>query len=71
MLLYSSNMEITRLFDILERNLKEFPVEDALCGKDNGVLVKYSTQRYVQIVNNISYGLLQLGIKKGDFLICL
>ncbi|MCR4965162.1 MAG: long-chain fatty acid--CoA ligase [Bacteroidales bacterium] len=59
-------MEITRLFDILDRNIKEFPIEDALCGKENGVLIKYSTQQYVQIVNNISYGLLQLGIKKGD-----
>ncbi|MBR6334491.1 MAG: long-chain fatty acid--CoA ligase [Bacteroidales bacterium] len=59
-------MEITRLFDILERDLKEFPIEDALCGKENGVMIKYSTEQYVQIVNNISYGLMQLGIKKGD-----
>lgn len=59
-------MEVRRLFDILERNLTEFPLEDAICGKENGLWVKYSTQEYVNRVNNISYGLLQLGIKKGD-----
>ncbi len=46
--------------------MTEFPVEDAICGKENGIWVKYSTQEYVDRVNYISYGLLQLGIKKGD-----
>lgn len=59
-------MAITRLFDILEHNLRYLPKEDALCGKENGVWVKYSTQEYINIVNNISYGLMQLGISKGD-----
>ncbi len=59
-------MEVRRLFDILERNLTEFPLEDAICGKENGTWVKYSTQEYVNRVNYISYGLMQLGIKKGD-----
>ena len=59
-------MEITRLFDILERDLKEFPKEDALCGKENGIWIKHSTKDYVDKVNSISYGLMQLGIKKGD-----
>ena len=59
-------MEITRLFDILERDLKEFPKEDALCGKENGLWIKHSTKDYVDKVNSISYGLMQLGIKKGD-----
>lgn len=59
-------MEVTRLFDILDRYLKEFPNEDALCGKESGNWVKYSTKDYVQKVTYISYGLLQLGIKKGD-----
>lgn len=59
-------MEVTRLFDILDRYLKEFPNEDALCGKESGTWVKYSTNDYVQKVTYISYGLLQLGIKKGD-----
>lgn len=59
-------MEVTRLFDILDRDLREFPKEDALCGKENGVLIKHSTEDYVRTVNYISYGLLQLGITKGD-----
>lgn len=59
-------MEVRRLFDILERNLTEFPLEDAICGKENGIWVKYSTQEYANRVNYISYGLMQLGIKKGD-----
>ena len=59
-------MQVTRLFDMLERDLQEFPKEDALCCKENGIWVKYSTAKYVEIVNNLSYGLLQLGIKKGD-----
>lgn len=59
-------MAITRIFDILDHNLNYFPKEDALCGKENGVWVKYSTQEYINIVNNISYGLMQLGISKGD-----
>ena len=59
-------MEVTRLFDMLERDLKEFPKEDALCCKENGIWVKYSTAKYVEIVNNLAYGLMQLGIKKGD-----
>ena len=59
-------MEVTRLFDILERDLKEFPKEDALCGKENGIWIKHSTKDYVDKVNSISYGLMQLGIKKGD-----
>lgn len=59
-------MEVTRLFDILERNVIEFPKDDAICGKENGVWTKYSSKQYLETVNNISYGLLQLGIQKGD-----
>jgi len=59
-------MEVRRLFDILDRYEAEFPNEDAICGKESGTWVKYSTHDYVQKVTYISYGLLQLGIKKGD-----
>ena len=59
-------MEVTRLFDILDQYLADFPKEDALCGKENGIWIKHSTQDYVNRVNWISYGLMQLGIKKGD-----
>ncbi len=59
-------MEVTRIFDLLPHYATHFPKEDALCGKENGVWIHYSIDQYIQKVNNISYGLMQLGIKKGD-----
>lgn len=59
-------MEITRIFDILPHYATHFPNDDALCSKENGVWVKYSINQYIEKVNYISYGLMQLGIKKGD-----
>ena len=59
-------MEVTRIFDLLPHYATHFPREDALCGKENGVWVHYSVQQYIEKVNYISYGLMQLGIKKGD-----
>ncbi len=59
-------MEVTRTFDILdlyrEKNIKD----DALAGKEDGVWVKYSSARYVEIASQMSYGLLAFGLKKGD-----
>ena len=59
-------MEITRLFDLLPHYAEHFPNENALNGKENGIWVNYSISQYIEKVNNISYGLMQLGIKKGD-----
>ncbi len=59
-------MEVTRIFDLLPHYATHFPKDDALCGKENGIWIHYSIQQYIEKVNNISYGLLQLGIKKGD-----
>jgi long-chain acyl-CoA synthetase len=60
-------MEVTRLFDLLPYYKKSFKLkDDALAGKDNGKWIKYSIDQYIEIANNISYGLLQLGIKPGD-----
>lgn len=59
-------MEVTRLFDLLPHYAIHFPREDALNGKENGVWRHFSIKQYISIVNNISYGLMQLGIKKGD-----
>ncbi|MDR1346020.1 MAG: long-chain fatty acid--CoA ligase [Bacteroidales bacterium] len=59
-------MEVTRIFDLLPHYETHFPKEDAICGKENGVWIKYSISQYIDIVNNISYGLMQLGIKQGD-----
>lgn len=59
-------MEVTRLFDLLPHYAMHFPREDALNGKSNGAWRHFSTKQYINTVNNISYGLMQLGIKKGD-----
>lgn len=59
-------MEITRLFDLMYHFEEAFPKKDALAGKENGVWNKYSTQQYIEIATSLSYGLMQLGIKKGD-----
>ena len=59
-------MKLTRTFDLLERLLNKFPKDDALVGKINGEWTYFSTQEYINTVNNLSYGFLALGYQKGD-----
>ncbi len=60
-------MEIKRLFDILPYYETSFkPKEDVLAGKENGRWVKYDIKTIRELADNISYGLLKLGVKKGD-----
>ncbi|MBR0055125.1 MAG: long-chain fatty acid--CoA ligase [Bacteroidales bacterium] len=59
-------MEVTRVFDILPHYAIHFQRDDALNGKENGAWRHYSINQYIATVNNISYGLMQLGIKRGD-----
>jgi long-chain acyl-CoA synthetase len=60
-------MEVTRIFDLLDNYLEKYPTQDAaLASKKNGTWRKISIQEYVDAVNNISYGLMKLGIKPGD-----
>jgi long-chain acyl-CoA synthetase len=60
-------MQIERLFDLLPYYLDKYPQkQDALASKVDGEWVKYSIQEYVQIVNDLANGLLQLGVKEGD-----
>ncbi len=59
-------MENFRLFDLLDRYSEKFNKNDALAGKENGQWVTYSTKDFLSHANNISYGLLELGIQKGD-----
>ena len=59
--------DITRIFDILPHYEQSFkPKADVLAGKDNGVWVKYSIKDYIAYADNISYGLLKLGVRPGD-----
>lgn len=59
-------MEVTRLFDILDHQLQTFPKTDALACKADGSWVTYSTVELKELVNQLSTGLLSLGVKKGD-----
>ena len=60
-------MEFTRTFDLLEKYKTIYSdKKDALAGKEMGFWKKYSAEDYVYYANNISYGLLSLGLKKGD-----
>jgi long-chain acyl-CoA synthetase len=59
--------DVTRLFDILPHYAKSFkPKDDVLAGKDNGNWIKYSISDYISHADNISYGLVKLGIQPGD-----
>ena len=60
-------MESKRLFDCIEHQLKNFPQEAMLAGKENGGWRKYSTAEVAQTVNALSAGLLSLGLSGNDF----
>jgi len=60
-------MEYKRLFDCIDYQLQHFPKEDMLSGKENGVWRKYSTQEVSNTVNQLSAGLLSLGLSGKDF----
>ncbi len=59
-------MEILRTFDIVSKMLDQYPKDDALAVKRNGIWEKFSSALYKKLVDDFSYGLLQMGIKKGD-----
>ena len=57
---------ISRVFDLLEHNMKHHNSDDALASKINRAWVKYSSADFIETVNQVSRGLIQLGIKKND-----
>jgi long-chain acyl-CoA synthetase len=59
-------MEITRTFDLLDQYREKFRMDDALAGKEKGVWVRYSSEQFIEKAHLTSYGLMELGLKKGD-----
>ena len=60
-------MEVTRIFDLLPYHEATFkPKPDVIASKDNGEWSKYSIRQYREIVDNISYGFLSMGVLPGD-----
>ena len=57
---------VTRTFDILQLALNEFPREDALGGKRDGKWYTFSTEEYNKKSHQFAFGLMALGLKKGD-----
>ena len=60
-------MEYKRLFDCIDYQLQHFPKEDMLSGKENGIWRKYSTGEVANTVNQLSAGLLSLGLSANNF----
>ncbi|MFN3951786.1 MAG: AMP-dependent synthetase/ligase [Thermaurantimonas sp.] len=56
----------TRLFDFPRYQLSKKPLSVSLASKRNGVWVEISTQNYVDTADNLSLGLMELGIKPDD-----
>lgn len=60
-------MQIERLFDLLPYYALKFkPKEDVLASKEDGIWQKVSLKKYRQLVDHLSYGLLSIGVKKGE-----
>ncbi|MFT4752785.1 MAG: long-chain acyl-CoA synthetase [Salibacteraceae bacterium] len=60
------SIELKRLFDIPYYQLEEYPLERSFSSKVNGKWVSISTKQLVDQANEVSRGLLAMGIKPGD-----
>ncbi len=58
--------EKSRIFDFLYDQLNRMPKNDMLAGKENGQWQKYSTAAVTETINQLSAGLLKLGLSGND-----
>ena len=58
--------DVKRLFDFLYYQLENDPIPNSLNTKYDGKWVSLSSQEFVNSVNQMSRGLLNLGVKPGD-----
>lgn len=57
----------TRIFDLLDNYREKWPTQDvALASKQDGEWKKYSPFEYHRLVTNVSYALIELGIRPND-----
>lgn len=61
--------EQSRIFDFLQNQLDNFPKADMLAGKENGIWKLYSTAEVKDLADQLSVGLLRLGICGNDMTI--
>ncbi|PTB96184.1 long-chain fatty acid--CoA ligase [Marivirga lumbricoides] len=59
-------MEPSRLFDLIEYQFKNHPLQDALAYKEGNSWKKYSTEEVINIIDAVSCGFIHLGISKDD-----
>ena len=59
-------MKVTRTFDILEHGIEVYNGRPVLVYKYNGKWVEFDIHAYAENSTTLSYGLLALGLKKGD-----
>lgn len=59
-------MEISRVFDILDRYRNGYENPTVLNTKENKVWKSYSTEDFIEAATNVSYGLLKLGLTRDD-----
>jgi long-chain acyl-CoA synthetase len=65
-------MELKRTFDILDQLMNLCPEkDDMLVSIDKGNLFKYSVKDYLEQVEYTSYGLMALGLQKGDLAVTI
>jgi long-chain acyl-CoA synthetase len=57
---------ITRIFDLLPESIAKYNKPDVFASKIKGEWVKISAHEFIDSINQLSYGLLKLGVKKGD-----
>lgn len=59
-------MKVSRLFDIIRYQEQTHPQEVCFAGIKKGQWVKYSTREIIDQSNQLSLGLLELGVQPGD-----
>ncbi|MAZ94375.1 MAG: long-chain fatty acid--CoA ligase [Bacteroidales bacterium] len=64
-------MNVTRTFDLVDNLMERLQRDDALAVKRDGVWEKVSTSAYKEMVDNFSYGLLAMGLSKGDKIVSI
>jgi len=61
-----NNSNITRVFDLLPNCVLDVNKNDTFANKINGEWKKYNANEVIKIVNNVSLGLMKLGVKKDN-----
>jgi long-chain acyl-CoA synthetase len=65
-------MELKRTFDILNGLSSICPEkDDMLVNKEKGKWIKHSVKEYIETSENTAYGLMALGLKKGDLVVTI